>query len=281
MSKVVLVTGAASGIGRATALALQSAGMVVYASARRLDQLETLRAVGCRTIALDVADAASREAAVGSIEAEHGAVDVLVNNAGYSQSGPVEEVGLEQLRAQFETNVFGLVHLCQLVLPAMRARRSGRIINIGSMGGTLTFPGGGIYHASKYALEALSDAMRFEVRGFGVDVVLIQPGLIRSGFAHAAVSRLAQGEDQSPYAGFTEAVARATGEIYDKGPLASLAGSPEDVAGVIRKAIEARRPRARYTVSPSATLLMTQRQLSPDWAWDAFLAMNFPQPGQA
>jgi NAD(P)-dependent dehydrogenase (short-subunit alcohol dehydrogenase family) len=273
-SRVALVTGAASGIGKATALRLQAGGWTTWASARTEAQLADLAAAGCKTVALDVADEASRLAAMARI----GPIGVLVNNAGYSQSGAVEEVPLDKLRRQFETNVFGLVRMCQLALPGMRAQKWGRIVNIGSMGGTLTFPGGGAYHATKYAVEALSDALRFEVKGFGVDVILVQPGLIRSGFSEAAVTAMGPPES-GPYAGFSNAVAKATVESYESGTMAPLAGVPDDVAKVVEKAINARRPRARYTVTWSATFLMTQRQLSPDWAWDAMMRQIFPQPG--
>lgn len=276
-SRIVLVTGAASGIGKAIALRLQKAGWTVYASARREAQLTELAAAGCRTVALDVADEESRVAAIRRIEAEAGPIGVLVNNAGYSQSGAVEDVTLDRLRAQFETNVFGLVRLCQLVLPGMRAQRWGKIVNIGSMGGTLTFPGGGAYHASKYAVEALSDAMRFEVRGFGVDVILVQPGLVKTGFAEAVVAKMDEGT--GAYAGFTEAVAKATVEAYENGPLARLGGVPDDVALVVERALAARKPKARYTVTGSASVLMTQRWLLPDSAWDAVLRASFPSPG--
>ncbi len=280
-SKIVLVTGAASGIGKATALRLARAGWTVFASARTEAQLGDLVAGGCRAVALDVADEASRVAAIERITREAGPVGVLVNNAGYSQSGAVEEVPLDRWKRQFETNVFGLVRMSQLVLPGMRAQGWGKIVNIGSMGGTLTFPGGGAYHASKYAVEAISDAMRFEVRGFGVDVVLVQPGLIRSGFADAVGQHVTTGAADGPYAGFGQAVAEATTRAYTSGPLASLAGTPEDVAAVVEKAITVRSPRARYTVSPSATLLMTQRRWLSDRAWDAFLGSSFPRPGAA
>lgn len=277
MASVVLVTGAASGIGKATALHLKKAGFDVYASARSVSKLGELEAAGCKTVALDVADETSRVAAVQQIEKESGGVEILINNAGYSQSGAVEEVTLEQWQRQFDTNVFGAVRMCQLVLPGMRARKSGRIVNISSMGGTFTFPGGGAYHASKYALEAFSDALRFEVQGFGVKVIVIQPGLIRSGFAEAVGHNLAT-VPGSPYAGFSAAVGKATEEVYVKGPLAKLAGDPEDVAAVIEKALRAKSPKARYTVSASATFLMTQRWLMPDSVWDGFLKANFPAP---
>ena len=170
--RVALVTGCSSGIGQATAAALNQAGFTVWASARRTETLTGLVEAGCRAIQLDVDDEASMVAAIERI----GPIDVLVNNAGYGLYGPVEQVGLTEIRRQFETNVFGLVRLTQLVLPGMRARRCGRILNVSSMGGRTTLPGGGFYHASKYAVEAISDALRIEVRPFGVQVVLIEPG---------------------------------------------------------------------------------------------------------
>jgi NAD(P)-dependent dehydrogenase (short-subunit alcohol dehydrogenase family) len=279
-SDAILITGCSSGIGEATALRLAKAGRTVYASARRPETLSALAAAGCRTLALDVTDEDSMKAAVAEMEAREGAVGVLINNAGYSQSGALETVPIEKVRAQFETNVFGLLRMCQLVLPGMRARRRGRIVNVSSMGGTLTFPGGGAYHATKYAVEALSDALRFEVKGFGVDVVVIQPGLIRTHFADTVVEGLAGAGDGGPYAAFNEAVAKATKEVYVKGPLARLGGGPDDVAKVIARALDAARPKARYRVTSSAHMLMTQRALMSDSMWDGFLRSNFPQPGR-
>ncbi len=279
--RVILITGCSSGIGRATALRLVAQGHVVYATARKVSALTELEAAGCRVLALDVCDEPSMAAAVRTIEGQHGAIDVLVNNAGYSQSGAVEAVSLERVRAQFETNVFGLVRLTQLVLPAMRQRRSGRIINLSSMGGRLVFPGGGFYHATKYAVEAISDALRFEVRGFGIQVVIIEPGLIRTNFSDAAVGMMDPPTTTSdePYAEFHTAVAKATKDSYHKGPLARLAGEAEDVARAIEKAITTRRPRARYSVSASAKLLLAQRAMLSDRLWDAFLRSSFPSPG--
>ncbi|NOK09751.1 oxidoreductase [Corallococcus exercitus] len=279
--RVALVTGAGSGIGLATAKRLAQAGFTVAATGRKLHELEPLREAGCDTLTLDVTDEASLTAAVEAVEQRHGGIDVLINNAGYSQSGAIEAVPLERVRAQFETNVFGLVRLTQLVLPGMRARGSGHIVNLSSMGGKLTFPGGGYYHASKYAVEAISDALRFEVRGFGVHVTLIEPGLIHSRFAQAAVSALQEGAVPGPYDAFHSAVATATKESYEKGPLSKLAGTPDDVARTIEKALRAKNPRPRYTVSASATLLLTQKKLLTDRAWDRFLRGSFPSPGVA
>jgi NAD(P)-dependent dehydrogenase (short-subunit alcohol dehydrogenase family) len=280
-SKVVLITGCSSGIGRATALRLVGQGYVVYATARRIDTLTELADAGCRPLALDVTDDASMQAAVQRIEAEHGAVDILINNAGYSESGAIEDLSSDRLRRQFETNVFGVHRLIQLVLPRMRERGWGKIVNLSSMGGRLTFPGGGAYHASKYAIEALSDALRFEVRGFGIDVILIEPGLIRTEFSNAAVSSMQDSMGTGgPYEAFNRAVAVATKDVYEKGPLAKLGGGPADVARVIERAITARRPKARYTVTASAKVLLFQRAVLSDRVWDAFLRTQFPQPGR-
>jgi NAD(P)-dependent dehydrogenase (short-subunit alcohol dehydrogenase family) len=275
--QVALITGCSSGIGRATALRLLQDGHTVYATARRIESLEELAAAGCETLALDVADEESREAAVREVEARHGAVGVLVNNAGYSQSGALETLPIDLLRAQLETNVVGLLRMCQLVLPAMRARRQGVIVNIGSMGGRLAFPGGGAYHASKYAVEALSDVLRFEVAGFGVDVVLIEPGLIRTGFADAVVEQMPSSDDE--YAAFNVRVAAATQSVYERGLLARLGGSPEDVAAVIARAVGAKRPRTRYPVTASARLMMGLRTVLPDRLWDRVVSDSFPHPG--
>jgi len=278
VSKAVLITGCSTGIGRATAEHLAGKGWTVYATARRPESIEDLKAKGCHTLALDVTDDASMVAAVNDVEAAEGAVGVLVNNAGYSQSGAVESVKLEDVRAQFETNVFGLIRMCQLALPGMRRQGWGRVVNVSSMGGKMTFPGGGIYHGTKHAVEAISDALRFEVRGFGVDVVVIEPGLIKTQFGEAAVNSIETGTAANgSYAEFNTAVAQATAGVYD-GPLAKLGGGPETVARKIEKAITRRRPRTRYPVTPSARMIMGLHTVLPDRAWDAFNASNFPRP---
>jgi NAD(P)-dependent dehydrogenase (short-subunit alcohol dehydrogenase family) len=279
-SSAVLVTGCSSGIGAATAARLAGSGRRVYATARRPESLAALEARGCRTLALDVTDEDSMRAAVGAVEAAEGAVGVLVNNAGYSQSGAVESVSMDDVRRQFETNVFGLARMCQLVLPGMRAQGWGRIVNVSSMGGRLTFPGGGLYHATKHAVEALSDALRFEVRGFGIHVIVIQPGLIRTRFGETAAGGIDPGSAAAgPYAAFNRAVAQSTVSVYERGPLGRLGGSPDAVARRIEVALRAPKPRARYPVTASARLLMLQRRLLPDAAWDAMLRTQFPQPG--
>jgi NAD(P)-dependent dehydrogenase (short-subunit alcohol dehydrogenase family) len=277
VSKAVLVTGCSSGIGRATAERLAQRGWTVYATARKLDSIQDLEQKGCRLLALDVCDEQSMRTAVSAIEEAEGAVGVLVNNAGYSQSGAVEQVPMEDVRRQFETNVFGLVLMCQLVIGGMRRQGFGRIVNISSMGGRMTFPGGGFYHATKHAVEALSDALRFEVRDFGINVIVIEPGLIKTSFGDTAAGSITPSD--GPYAAFDKAVADTTVGAYE-GPLARLGGGPDKVAQAIEKAISARRPRPRYLVTASARLILTQRRLMPDRAWDAFLGTQFPRPGK-
>ncbi len=276
-SRAVLITGCSSGIGRATALRLAKTGWTVYASARQPESITDLAGAGCRTLQLDVTDEDSMRAGVNEIEREHGAVGVLVNNAGYSQSGPVEQVGLEAVRRQFETNVFGLVALTQLVLPKMREQRWGKIVNVGSMGGRLTFPGAGYYHATKHAIEAISDALRFEVKGFGIDTILIEPGLIVTDFATAAVASMDDVGEEGPYGEFNAKLAALTTGVY-KGPLRHLGGGPNTVAKAIERAISRRRPPARVRVTPSARLAILQRRLTPDRAWDAAMRTQYPQP---
>ena len=267
VSRAVLITGCSTGIGRATAERLATAGRTVYATARRLDAIADLAGKGCKTLQLDVDDEASMQAAVAAIEAAEGGVGVLINNAGYSQSGAVETVSMADVRRQFETNVFGPARLTQLVLPKMRAQGWGKIVNLSSMGGKLTFPGGGWYHATKYAIEAMSDALRFEVRGFGINVIIIEPGLIRTSFADNVVKQMADvPQEEGPYAKFNAQVRKATEEAYVTPPLSWLGGKPEDVAAVIEKAINTSRPKARYRVTPSVHFLMTQRAITPDRA---------------
>lgn len=274
--RTVLITGCSSGIGKATAARLAAVGWEVWATARRLETLADL--TDCRHLQLDVTDEPSMQAAVDTVLAESGRLDALVNNAGYSLSGAVETLDLADIRREFETNVFGLVRLTQLVLPAMREQRSGRIVNMGSMGGKLTFPGGGAYHASKYAVEAFSDALRFEVSGFGIQVVLIEPGLITSSFDDAAVASMDL-DAEGPYRRFNRAVATSTTAAY-AGPLARLGGPPEAVAKVVETALTVAHPKPRYTVTLSAPASIAMRHVLGDRGWDFAMRAQFPRPGR-
>ena len=270
----VLITGCSTGIGRATAERLIAAGGTVYATARRPEMLADLAKAGAVTLALDVTDEASMTEAVRTVEKEHGQVGTLINNAGYGAYGPVEEVAIAEARREFETNVFGLGRMCQLVLPAMRAAGRGRIINISSMGGRVTFPAGGWYHASKYAVEALSDALRVEVASFGIQVVLVEPGLIRTEFGSVASSGLTGAGSDGPYAAIRAAAVSVTEQNYRS----RLAVGPDAVAKVVQRALRASHPQARYLVTPAAKVLVHTRRLGGDRVWDTVVRRSFRLP---
>jgi NAD(P)-dependent dehydrogenase (short-subunit alcohol dehydrogenase family) len=277
ISKAVLITGCSTGIGRATAERLASKGWNVYATARKTESIEDLKAAGCQTLALDVTDESSMRTAVQTVEDAEGAVGALVNNAGYSQSGAIETVPMESVHRQFETNVFGLMRMCQLVLPGMRRQGWGRIVNLSSIGGKVVFPGGGVYHMTKHAVEALSDALRFEVKNFGIDVVAIEPGLIKTEFGSTAAGSVDDASADGPYGSFNAHVATLTEEAYE-GPMAKLGGGPETVAKKIERAISARRPRTRYKVTPSAHFVLGTGALLTDRGWDRFVGTQYPRP---
>ncbi|MDQ1537183.1 MAG: hypothetical protein QOE58_1576 [Actinomycetota bacterium] len=284
----VLISGCSSGIGAATAAALVAAGQTVYATARQVASLAELEALGCHPLTMDVTSEESMITAVKTVEAAHGRVGTLINNAGYGEYGPIEESDLERVRAMFETNVFGLARLTQLVLPAMRRARSGRIVNIGSMGGRITFPVGGFYHATKYAVEAISDALRVEVRPFGIDVILVEPGLIRTSFegrvnesleAGAADKRLECPEGSEGTEGSDSAYAEllAANDKRTTGSYANdfLATGPESVAAVIVRALQSARPRSRYVVTPAAKAMINFRRFGGDRAWDMAMRRQY------
>lgn len=272
-SDAVLITGCSTGIGRATAERLGATGRPVYATARDPEAIRDLESRGCRVLPLDVTDEASMAAAVAAVESMHGAVGALVNNAGYAADGPFEEIPMDDVRRQFETNVFGLIRLTQLVLPGMREQRAGRIVNVGSMGGRLTFPGAAYYHATKHAVEALTDALRYEVKPFGVLVSLIQPGVIRTNFGQTALRDMPVAD--GPYAAFRQGLFDRVYGAYE-GKASRMAAGPESVARVIHRAIDARRPRTRYRVTLMARALLVTRTLVPDRVWDAMMRTQFP-----
>lgn len=274
-NKVALITGAASGIGLAAVQTLQRAGLTVYASARRPEALEELRQQGFRTVRLDVTDDASMQAAVRQVVERHGAVDVLVNNAGYGQNGPLEELALDDIRRQFETNVFGLVRLTQLVLPGMRRKGWGRVVNVGSIGGTFSTPGAGAYHASKYAVEAFSDALRAEVEGFGIDVALIQPTGVYTAFDKKLPLTYPKVSPDNPYSFFIENHIRTATQIFEGRNTAGVV-TAERVARRILHAATARSPRTRYKVGLSAHVLSGLRRWLPDRTWDRLMTAQFP-----
>jgi len=268
-TEVVLVTGASSGIGESAARHLQEAGFTVYAAARRVERMAGLRDAGVHTIALDVTDDRSAQAAIAQILAEQGRIDVLVNNAGYGSYGALEDVPLTEAQAQLDVNVLGLARMAQLVLPHLRAQRSGTIINIASMGGNFTTPLGGWYHASKYAVEALSDAMRMELTPFGIHVVVIEPGSIRTEWGGIAAAKVLETSGGGPYRKQAEQVATALGRTSVPG--AGMTSSPDVVARAITTAATARRPRARYRIGFGAKPLVLAHRILPARVFDRLI----------
>lgn len=270
----VLITGCSSGVGRAAAKLFRAAGYETFATARDISTLEELRTLGCRTLALDVTDEAARRAAVEAIEHEFGAVKILVNNAGYGQYGPLEEIPLDALRRQFETNVFGGLRLTQLVLPAMRRTGHGRIVNVSSVAGRVSSIGGGAYHATKFAIEALTDALRPEVEPFGIDVVNVLPGPIATHFEATLLKQIPDTGPDSPYAFFKQRLAAYMHDFLD--PRGFGVMSAETVARAVFKAATVKRPRTRYSVGVIAHLGPFGRALTPDRVVDTMTRRRVP-----
>jgi len=265
--KVALVTGGSSGIGEATALKLTELGYTTYAAARRVQRMGDLAAAGVRPLAMDVTDDDSVRSGVKHILAEAGRIDVLVNNAGYGSYGAVEDVPLTEARYQFEVNVFGAARLTQLVLPQMREQRAGTIVNITSMGGKIYTPLGGWYHATKFALEALSDCLRIETRPFGINVVVVEPGGIQTEWAGIAADKLRTVSGNGPYG----EQAKAMAESLDSNTNRRRQSPPTLIANTIAKAVTARRPKTRYAVGFGAKPLIFMRGLLPDRGFDAVI----------
>ncbi len=264
--KVALVTGASAGIGKAIARRLLADGWIVYGAARRVDKMADISADGARVVALDVTDDASMTACIDQILTEEGRIDALVNNAGYGSYGAIEDVPIDEARRQFEVNVFGVARLTQLVLPSMRAAGTGTIVNITSMGGRIWMPIGGWYHATKHALEVLSDALRVEVKPFGVKVVVIQPGAIESEWSAIAAQNLEKTSKKSVYQDTIGPMMRAlTG--YEK------AASPVVVAEAVSRAVNSASPKRRYATPLDAKTLIFLRWLLPDSLWEGMLKL--------
>ena len=267
MDKTAFVTGASAGIGEATARALLAAGYRVFAGARRLDRMAGLAAAGATLLKLDLTDDVSIVAAVNTIKNEARRIDVLVNNAGYGSYGALEDVPVDEGRRQFEVNAFGLARLCQLVLPMMRAQRSGKIVNVTSIGGKIWEPLGAWYHATKFAVEGLSDCLRVEVAPFGVDVIVIEPGAIRTEWAGIARDGLLQMSGGSAYAELAKRHAR----MLATADTSSLASPPEVVARTIVRAVTARRPKTRYATGGGARTILFLRKILPDRMFDRLI----------
>jgi short-subunit dehydrogenase len=273
--KVALVTGTSAGIGYAAAIALQEAGFTVFATAPELTvEMDELRAKGCETLQLDVTDETSRIAAVRAAEQVNGSISILVNNAGYGQYGPIEEIPLDAIRKQFEVNVFGLIRMCQLALPAMRRAGFGRIINVSSVAGEVNEPGTGIYHATKHAVEAIDQTLRMEVSTFGVNVIGILPGPVSTEFADVAVASIPDTGADSPYFVFKQNLAKYTREMLS--PDKTMTLTPEDVAETIVKAATAENPDTNYHVGMMSKTMSAVAGIVPDKIWDAMMQRQIP-----
>jgi short-subunit dehydrogenase len=275
--KTALVTGASSGIGEATARTLASSGYTVYGAARRVERMAGLADVGVRVIAMDVTDDASMVSGVERIVADTGRVDVLVNNAGYGSYGALEDVPISEAKYQFDVNIFGLARLTQLVLPHMRAQRSGRIVNVSSVGGKIYEPLGSWYHATKFAVEGLSDSLRLELAPFGIRVIVIEPGAITTEWSAIAADGLVKTSGDTAYADLAHNGA-AVLNFTDGNP--RLASPPSVVADAIGKAVAARRPRTRYAVGGGAKPVLLLRRALPDRAFDAVVSRAFRTVGK-
>jgi NAD(P)-dependent dehydrogenase (short-subunit alcohol dehydrogenase family) len=265
--KTALVTGASSGMGKVIAQQLLKDGLNVVVAARRVDKMDDLRAAGAHPIALDVSKEESLKAAVETINSEFGGVDVLVNNAGFGLYGAVEDIPMENARYQLDVNVFGAARLIQLVLPYMREQRSGKIINISSMGGKIYTPLGAWYHASKHALEGFSDCLRLEVAPFGIDVVVVEPGIIQTAFGEVLSEPLKEMSGNGAYADLVNKLVEGTAESYESG----MGSSPQVIADVVSKAIKARRPKTRYVAGQYAKLSIFIRKWFGDRAFDRMI----------
>jgi short-subunit dehydrogenase len=267
-TKVILVTGASSGIGKATAEQLLAEGHIVYGAARRVEKMQSLEAAGGTAITMDITVEDAVKQAVEQIISEQGRIDVLVNNAGYAVYGPVETVDMDDARRQFEVNIFGLARLTQEVLPHMRAAGSGTIINLSSMGGKIYTPYGAWYHASKHALEGWSDCLRLELKPFGIDVVIIEPGLIKTEFGEVMLQPMIDRAKGTAYEDQVLPFAKTSQEAYEKPGETS---PPSRIAREISKAIRAKTPKTRYAAGKMAKMLMRTRTFVSDRFFDRLL----------
>jgi NAD(P)-dependent dehydrogenase (short-subunit alcohol dehydrogenase family) len=265
--KTALVTGASSGMGKAIALRLLQDGYQVYVAARNVEKMAELSSLGAQPLRMDISVDDEIVSGVNTILAQTGGVDVLVNNAGFGLYGPVEEVSIDEARYQFEVNLFGVARLTQLLLPAMRARRSGHIVNITSMGGKMYSILGAWYHATKHALEGWSDCLRLEVAGFGIKVVIIEPGVIETGFGDAASETIVRRSASGPYGHFVQMVATAIKKTYGNG----TGSDPEVVADVVSRAVKSDNPQTRYAVGKFAKMLIRMRVWLGDRLFDRII----------
>jgi short-subunit dehydrogenase len=273
MKKTVLITGASSGIGKATTEKLLDDGYTVYASARSTDKLKYLKARGAEILELDVTQDESMKSGVDRIKSECGRLDILINNAGYGSYGALEDVPMEEARHQFEVNVFGLGRLTQLVLPQMREQSFGKIVNITSVGGKIYEPLGSWYHASKFAVEGLSDCLRLELQPFGIDVIIVEPGPIRTEWGSIAIETLMRMSGHTAYAKAAQTEAKLLALSNDE----KVASEPEVIANTISTALKAKQPKARYAAGTGAKFLVTFRKFASDALMDRFMQFMIKQ----
>lgn len=264
MKKVALITGASSGIGESAAILLNNAGFKVYGAARRIEKMKSLEDKGISIISLDITNDESIENCVNTITKKEGRIDVLVNNAGYGSYGAVEDVPMEEARRQFDVNIFGLARLTQLVLPKMRENKFGKIVNISSMGGKVFTPFGAWYHATKHALEGWSDCLRIEVKQFGIDVVVVEPGGIKTPWGTIAAENLKKTSGSGAYAKTANKAAEGTAKMYTSNQLTK----PEAIGKVILKAVTARKPKRRYVKGFGAKPALFIRKWFGDGAYE-------------
>lgn len=270
MNKVALITGASSGIGAMTAKELAKCGYTVYAAARRVDKMEELKKDGIRPVSLDLTNENSMLLCVQSILRESGRIDVLVNNAGYGSYGAIEDVPMEEARRQFEVNLFGMARLIQLVTPAMREQHYGKIVNISSMGGKIWTKFGGWYHATKFAVEGFSDCLRMELAPFGIDVIVVEPGGIKTDWGVIAANNLKETAKGGAY----EMHANQAAEGMIKNYSGNMLTKPERIARTIRKAVTKKRPRTRYLVGFMAKPMVLTQKIFGDRMYD-WVIRNF------
>lgn len=267
MNKVILITGASSGIGHETAALLASQGHKVYAAARRVERMEDLAAAGVTPVKLDVTDAESVKAAVRQVTDEQGRIDVLINNAGYGYFGPIENVSDEEARKQLDVNIFGLANLTREVLPWMRKQGGGRIVNTASIAGKFTLMFGGWYSVSKYAVEAFSDALRMEVKPFGIDIVTIEPGGIKTAWGTIAADHL----DESCKGTAYEDEGKNMAALLRFGYTSDYLSPTSVVAKAMSKAVNAKRPRTRYRIGFASHFAVFWHSVLSDRQWDAIM----------
>jgi short-subunit dehydrogenase len=265
--QVMLVTGASSGMGKDFALRLIKEGHMVYGAARRIDKMNDIEKAGGKAIQMDVIEADQVKACVEQIIEEEGRIDVLINNAGYAVYGAVETVSIEDAKRQFDVNIFGLAQITKEVLPHMRAQKNGKIINISSVGGKIFTPMGAWYHATKHALEGWSDCLRLELAPFGIDVVIIEPGVIKTEFGDVMYQPMVDRSKGTPYQDLSKKLADATLEVYSN----DQASDPKVITDLVVDAVKAKKPKTRYAAGYMAKPLLTARKLLSDRMFDKII----------